>query len=153
MERLGKMIGGVRFFFSLISSFVLIILPIIGMLNDPTDAKFVKNGILAGVSFIIMIITLVSRRLDKKRAKEGRKIAGKVRSFGKLIANIAMLVVLIMTWNTSPDISLLLPMIITSITVSISLIMTIFLLFIEVGIRRVKTRVQSSFENFKNRRK
>ena len=153
MERLGKFISVVRFLFSFISSAILIVLPILNMVNDPTDAKLVRNGILAGVSLIIMIITLITRRLDKKSAKEGKRIAGKVRSWGKLLANIAMLVVLVMTWNASQDTSLLLPMIITSITVAISLLMSILLLMIEAGIRRVKTRVQSSVEGFKSRRK
>ena len=153
MERLGKFISVVRFLFSFISSAILIVLPILNMVNDPTDAKLVRNGILAGVSLIIMIITLITRRLDKKSAKEGKRIAGKVRSWGKLLANISMLVVLVMTWNASQDTSLLLPMIITSITVAISLLMSILLLMIEAGIRRVKTRVQSSVEGFKSRRK
>lgn len=152
MERLGKFIGAIRFLFSLVSSAILIVLPLINMMNNPTDAKLVKNGILAGVSLVLLIITLVTRGLDKKQAKQGRKIAGKVRSWGKLIANIAMLVILIMTWNASGDTSLLLPMIITSITVSISLFMTVILLLIEASIRRVKKRVASSVEGFKNRK-
>ena len=141
MGKIGKFFSVIRFLSSLISSVVLIVLPLINMANNPSDAKIMKNSILACVAFVVLMITLVSQCLDKKHAKQGRKIAGKVRSLGKLVANIAMLVVLLMTWNDSRDLSLLLPLTVTSVTVAISLTISFFSLLVSLTVSDVKRRV------------
>ena len=141
MRKIGNFFSAIRFLASLISSAILIILPLISIMNDPTDAKLIKNGILIAVSFVVLIITLISQSLDKKHAKQGRKIASKVRSFGKLIANIAMLVVLLMTWYDSRDLSLILPLTITSVTVAISLTISFISFMVSLAISGVKRKI------------
>ena len=148
-ERLSKFLHNVRFVFTFLSQLVLTIIPVVILLGKPSEAVFVKNVILASVSFLLLIFTVVTKNIDEKKAETGRKIASKFRSFSKLIANIAMLVVMVIMWRTNQDYSVLLPMMVTTITVSVSIVTSLSLLLVDAIINGVKRKVVRSAEGIR----
>ncbi len=137
----------IRLSFTIFSQLVLTLIPLVMIFLQPSEGKFVKNIILAVVSFALLIFTLVIEGHDKQRAKKERKVAKKIRKIAKIVANMAMLVVLASLWITNKDTSVLLPLILTSITVVFSIFMAILSFFGELLIESAKQDVQQSIGN------
>lgn len=110
----------------ILAQLVMLGVPCLKLFTATQENARVKFLILAISALVLFIFNLVVELRAKKETKSERTFRKKFKKGAKIISNLASLVVLIILWQSSEDLKLLIPIM---VSVAVAVLDSIYLFF------------------------
>ena len=110
----------------ILTQLVMLGVPCLKLFTATQENERIKFLILAISALVLFIFNLVVELRAKKETKSERTFRKKFKKGAKIISNLASLVVLIILWQSSEDLKLLIPIM---VSVAVAVLDSIYLFF------------------------